>query len=203
MIITLPEILDMIIMTAFIGFIFKDFLRPAANYHYQDPLQRLQHSISSRGMLDGFWFAALVTAPAIILHEFGHKIVAMLFGMVAFFKAAYMWLGLGVLLKLMNFGFIFFVPAYVTWGCPTRECMAGLAANPWIGSAIAFAGPGVNLLLWLASMLVVKKNLIKRRYLPAAILIGRINMFLFIFNMLPIPPFDGFHVFSGILKTMF
>ncbi|MBC8444116.1 site-2 protease family protein, partial [Candidatus Woesearchaeota archaeon] len=43
---------------------------------------------------------------------------------------------------------------------------------------------------------------IKKRYIPFLILTKKINLFLFIFNMLPIPFFDGGHFFSSILSAL-
>ena len=67
-------------------------------------------------------------------------------------------------------------------------------------SLIAFAGPFVNLFLWIGSLIILKTMKIKHRYIPLLVLTSRINMFLFIFNMIPIPGFDGYKVFSGLLS---
>ena len=143
------------------------------------------------------WFAAAVVAPAIIFHELGHKLVAMGYGLPATFHAAYSWLALGIVLKLLNFGFIFFVPAFVSFPA---------TVTPLQSSLIAFAGPGVNLVLWLSALALLRyprmarRIGIRERHLPILALTGRINMFLFIFNMLPLPFFDGAKVFSGLLS---
>src|SRR3989338_785598 len=106
--IQLSEIRDVVVMTFAVGFIFMDVFRKPARQDY-DPLLHYKPGFDWESLK----YAALITAPAIIIHEIGHKIVALSFGMQAVFNAAYNWLGLGVILKLMNFGFIFFVPAYV------------------------------------------------------------------------------------------
>lgn len=184
---SVSEIVDIIIMTLFVGFIFKDiFVKPQ---NFTDPLKALMSR--SRG---NFWYAAAVTAPAIILHEFGHKFVAMAYGMQATFEAAYLWLGIGLILKLLNFGFIFFVPAYVT--------ITG-AATPLQFSIVAFAGPAVNMVIWMSMILVERNGWVKPKHNHFVTLTKRINMFLFIFNMLPIPLFDGYKVFSGLYGALF
>lgn len=209
MLLSIGEILDIAIMTLALGFIFKDVFMPKVqklvNTENYDPLAHYR-GMGRQKHLGGFVFATLVTAPAVVLHEFGHKFVAMGFGAVATFKAAYTWLGLGVLLKLMNFGFIFFVPAYVAWAPATESAAAFMSANPWVSSVIAFAGPAVNLLLFLASLALLKNKQFRKRYksyVPLVFLTSRINFFLFVFNMLPIPAFDGWHVYSGLIKTLF
>tara|TARA_Y100000031_G_C8212173_1_gene381561 strand:- start:1019 stop:1591 length:573 start_codon:yes stop_codon:yes gene_type:complete len=186
---TLGEVFDITVMTLIVGFIFSGVFRKPVEHDY-DPLKQLK----SRFNLDDFKFAILVTAPAIIIHEFGHKFVALGFGLTATFKAAYTFLGLGLILKLMNFPFIFFVPAYVS--------ILGRATALEF-SLVAFAGPAVNLILWLGSLLVVRKNLAPKRWNPALLLTSKINMFLFIFNMLPIPGFDGSKVFTGFIQAFF
>lgn len=186
---TFSEIFDMIAMTAVVGYIFSDMFKKPAGDDY-DPLTHFRAGFD----IGNFKFAAMVTAPAIILHELGHKFVALGFGLEAQFQAAWLFLGLALLMKLMNFGFIFIVPAYVS--------ILG-RASPLEFGLIAFAGPFVNLILWLFAAFAVKKHLFSKKYNIALLLTSRINMFLFIFNMLPIPGFDGSKVFMGIMQAFF
>ena len=94
-----------------------------------------------------------------------------------------------------NAGFIFFVPAYVS--------ITG-ASTPLTQSEVAVAGPLMNLVLYLVSWAVLKLGLLKNKnYVFVAVVSKKINGFLFILNMIPIPGFDGFHFFSGIIKTFF
>lgn len=186
---SLDEILNLVIMIAVLGFIFKDFFKKPLAEDY-DPIKHFSKSQSS----GNFWFAVAVVAPAIVLHEFGHKFIAMAYGLHAQFFASITGLSIGILLKLLNFGFIVFVPGYVS--------IIG-NATPLQHSIISFAGPGVNLLLFLISFLLLKYNKISRKYISLVALTKNINLFLFFFNMLPIPPFDGFKVFSGLFQTIF
>ena len=184
---TFSEFFDIVAMTAIIGYIFSDlFKKPVA--HDYDPLTHFKAGFD----VENFKFAAMITAPAIILHELGHKFVALGFGLEAQFQAAWLFLGLALLMKLMNFGFIFIVPAYVS--------IIG-RATPMEFGLIAFAGPAVNLILWLLAAFALKRNLFPRKYDTALGLTSKINMFLFIFNMLPIPGFDGSKVFMGLIQA--
>ena len=184
----LVEIFDIIVMSFAVGFIFSGIFKRTAEEEYY-PLKES----SSRFNWKDLQFAILIAAPGIIFHEFGHKIVALSFGLSATFHAAYVWLVLGVALKLSGFPFIFFVPAYVTiYG----------GVSPLVHSLIAFAGPGVNLILWLGTLFLMKTKIVKKKYYPIVYLTSRINMFLFIFNMIPFPPFDGYTVFQGIIQTL-
>ena len=199
------EILDIILMTFILGFLFMGALKPIRKAS-EDVLDKyLKKSVTFDW--HGLWFAALVTAPAIILHEFGHKITALSFGLTATFHAACstanlmpgsppflnFYCGLtivSIILKLVNFGFIFFIPAFV---------QIGANATVLQHTVIAFAGPFVNLLLFTFSWMMLKYHktlsLKTRHYL---VLSKNINLFLFIFNMIPIPGFDVFTVFSGL-----
>jgi len=169
----LLELVDVIVMTLAVGFIFKDLFK----------------------QLDRpFLFSCLVTAPAIILHELGHKFVALGFGLEATFNAAYSWLVIGILLKLLNTGFIFFVPAYVS--------ISGLV-TPLQSALTAFAGPALNLILFTTAYFLLKQKKLKTRTFIFLTVTKQINLFLFIFNMLPLPFFDGFKVYQGIWQLFF
>tara|TARA_Y100000310_G_scaffold47186_1_gene43803 strand:- start:30408 stop:30980 length:573 start_codon:yes stop_codon:yes gene_type:complete len=186
---TLGEIFDIIIMTVVVGYIFSGlFKRPVAEDY--DPLKHFRSGFDFNDLR----FAIMVTAPAIIFHELGHKFVALSFGLEAVFQAAWFFLILALILKFMNFGFIFIVPAYVS--------IFG-RATPLEFGLVAFAGPAVNLVLWLLAAVALKKNLLPSKYNPILALTSKINMFLFIFNMLPIPGFDGSKVFTGLIRMFF
>ena len=189
-----PEIIDIIIIIAALGFIFRDTFAPKINELSAEEYDPLKPNHKS-SQLEGFKIAAMVAAPAIILHELGHKFVAMYFGLAATFNAAYSWLLLGILLKMLNSSFLFFVPAYVS--IPD-------GASPLQSSAIAFAGPAVNLLLFLVSFVWLKWAAPKgTRMLRVLTLTKQMNMFLFIFNMLPFFFFDGYKVFLGLYQAFF
>ncbi len=177
------ELVDMVLMTLIVGFIFMFIINKEGKFTWKM-----------------FIFSALAIAPAIILHELGHKIVGILFGYTAVFHAEYMWLGIGVVLALMRSPIIFFVPAFVTISCATAACVD----TPLARAAIAFAGPFVNLLLFFTALIVLKthKDLSKKAFLFWH-LTKIVNIFLFIFNMLPIPGFDGSKVFPAVIQAIF
>jgi Zn-dependent protease len=182
--ITIEELIAMVITIVFVGYIFSDIFPKRMNY--QSMLK-----MGPRFDVESFKFAAIVAGSAIILHELGHKIVAMSFGMQATYQAAFAWLILGVILKLMNVGFIVLVPAFVS--------ITG-NGTPLQFSLVALAGPMVNLILWLVFGLLIKnRNLFKKHSL--LLHYGKeINKFLFIFNILPIPGFDGYKVLGHLLQ---
>lgn len=188
-VVSLQELIDLAVMIAVIGYIFKDLMpiRAARDYEPLDALRK-------RGFFsEGFRNAVVVAAPAIALHEFGHKVAALSFGLQATFHAAYTWLGIGLLLKLINAPFLFFVPGFVSY--------AGAGVAPLARALIAFAGPAVNLLLFLFATIAIRQNWLSRKHLPLLFLTKQINLFLFIFNMLPFGFFDGAHVFQSLLQA--
>ena len=187
MLFTLRELFDMTAITFILGFIFSSFF---SDYYHHIKSYAWEVPVSHYGFdWQAFWFSALLVAPAIILHEMGHKFVAMSFGFQASFHAAYLWLFLALILKLLNFPFIFFVPAYVSFtGNPL----------PYQSALIAFAGPFVNFLLYLLSQVMIKRA--SKKQMPYWMLFSKLNLFLFIFNMLPIPGFDGFKVYANLIK---
>lgn len=175
----LYELIDVIAMTFVVGFIFMDVFRPK--------------NISGFNF-DDFKISCLVTAPAIILHELMHKLVAVFFGLQATFHAAYNWLVLGVVLKFLG-GFVFFVPGYVS--------ISGIA-TPLQDLLISFAGPGTNLVLYLISRyLLAYKEINNKKLFLVLCFTKHINGFLFIFNMIPLPFFDGGHMLSALIKLIF
>lgn len=184
MIISPRELFDAVLMTFAVGYIFMGIFQArklGIGFDWQ-----------------AFWMACLVTAPALILHELAHKFAAMAAGLHATFHAAYTWLGIGVLLKLVYAPFIFFVPAYVSISCAAQPC----AIPPLVSAATAFAGPCLNLILWISSWAVLKHHKLRsKKWLVFWFLTKKINMLLFILNMLPIPGFDGFTVYSGLWRA--
>ena len=177
---TIRELIDVIVMTAAVGYIFMDFFKQKDHHFGFDK--------------NAFYFACLVTAPALIFHELAHKFVAMSFGLQATFHAAYFWLLIGVALKLLRFRFIFFVPAYVSIGAARSVQSLPLALT-------AGAGPFLNLVLFGVATLLLKRKKLKHKTFIFLYVTKQINLLLFILNMLPIPFFDGMKVYQGLAQA--
>ena len=190
--INLGEIIDLIAMTLFVGYIFSDII-PVRRENYE-PLAHYRRGFD----FEALKFAIMATAPAIILHELAHKFAALGFGLNAVFYAFYretftFFLGImTIIAKLTGFGFMFFVPGFVS--------ISGRGTNMQFALA-AVAGPLVNLILWLGSWFLLKKKLYSKKYYLLLVLTQRINMFLFIFNMLPIPGFDGWNFYIPLINS--
>lgn len=186
------EIIDLVIMTFFVGYIFSDVI-PFRRDNY-DPLTHYKSAIDFSALK----FAIIATAPAIIFHELAHKFTALGFGLNAVFYAFYrspftLMLGIfAILSKLTGFGFVFIVPGFVGISGTGTHLQFALTA---------LAGPLVNLALWLGAKYMLKSKKYKKKHYLLLILTQKINMFLFIFNMLPIPGFDGYKVFSELIRA--
>lgn len=179
--ITFGEIISLVIITVVLGYIFVDYITPRR----MDPF-----SLTNNRWKD-IKFAALIIAPAVIIHELFHKFVAMSFGFPAVFHVYWFGLGLALILKLLSSPIIILAPAFVSY-----PALATASQN----MLIAFAGPFANLLMFVGATLWLKYGKLNQKKVVILSLTKKINLFLFIFNMIPIPPFDGYHVFSGLLS---
>ena len=183
--ISIQELFDIGIMALALGFIFSDYFRkkPVDD----DPLKFYQKNQQWENIKN----AALVAAPAVIFHELAHKFVAMSFGAQATLHAPYGWYAIIILMKLLNFPLLFFVGGFVTH-----------TPLPALASAfVSLAGPLTNALVWLATIFIVKKQLIDKKYYPVLVPLGKINLFLAIFNMIPIPGFDGANAIVSLMRA--
>jgi Zn-dependent protease len=182
--ITIREIGDIVIMTLALGYIFSGFA-PRAVRTIEDYYRKSRFSIDWEEMK----FAIMITAPAVVLHELGHKFTALALGYSAVFYTSYFGLAIGVFLKVVGSPFIVFIPGYVS-----------IANAPVLqGGIIALAGPLVNLLLWLAATIILKTTKVKRNMMTLIYLTKRINGILFLFNMIPLGIFDGAKVLDAAL----
>lgn len=182
MFITIYEVISALVITAVLGYIFSDYVAFPAN-----PFD------VKRFNWKAIRFAALLIAPAVIVHELFHKFVAMGFGFPATFHVYWAGLGIAVALKLFGAPFIILAPAYVSYPALATHFQSML---------IAFAGPFANLLMWLGSDYWLKYRKMSRRTALALVITRQVNKFLFIFNMIPLPPLDGFSVLTGIIGTI-
>lgn len=125
-----------------------------------------------------FGMSLLTVGVGFLLHELGHKVVAVHFDQVAEFRADYGMLGIALVFSLL--GVLFAAPGAVYHRGRVSPRERGL---------IALAGPLVNLVLAIGFLGLATVS----AGLAAAIgtLGFQINLFLAGFNMLPWGPLDG------------
>jgi Zn-dependent protease len=158
----------------------------------------------------GYFIAALIaTATGFILHEMGHKFVAIRYGYVAHFQI-WVWgilliLPTGIAAGVSGFPFLFGAPGAVY----IEPAVAGSFGHGYYSSTyrisdprrenmlISAAGPGLNLLFMVIFLVVY---LISPGF-PFISTIGKLgfalNAGLGSFNMIPFPPLDGYKIFRG------
>lgn len=199
--ITLREILDIFIMVAFLAYIFKDIIKPRQQQSIIEYIDRGNvDKATSSWLSSDLWFTIAVVGPCIVLHELAHKFVAMAFGYDAVFYAFYhqpftLIVGIIAILSITyNWGFLLIVPGFV-------QILGG--PPPGTNALIAFAGPAIHGLFYLTSLVVERQGLAgtpdQRDFWYMT---RKLNGFLFIFNMLPLPGIDGFKVFTSLVQLL-
>lgn len=157
----------------------------------------------------GIAAAFIATATAFILHEMGHKFVAMRFGYVAHFRVWAWGLALTLITAVVSQGsFMFGAPGavyiapavaggYYAYGRHSE----GLRSQEHDSVLISAAGPGTNLafgILFLSLLIFGPAT----GFVQTVASYGfSLNVGLGAFNMLPIPPMDGYKIFRGSLPT--
>ncbi len=185
MIITLREIFDILLMTLAVGYIFSGIFK--RRIVSGDLIE--QYSKSS--FIEDIKYGIVLAAPAVVLHELSHKFVAMAFGAQATLHAPLGMYVLVILMRLVNFPVIFFVGGYVS-------ILGDLL--PWKNALISLSGPLTNLIIYLILISLIKFKLISRKHYDLASKAAKLNLFLFGFNMIPIPGFDGYSFFASLLS---
>ena len=180
MLVTLAEIIRATLLSLILGWLFMDLIPPAS---------RLQAE-------KRFWLSVASVAPAVILHELAHKLVALSLGLQATLQVPWLFVLLAVILKLARSPFIFIVPAFVS--------MQGVL-TPFTIFLTALAGPLMNLILAGVFWLLERSERVSRASYEMLVFIHvsmQINLFLGIFNLLPIPGFDGSKVAYGLIRML-
>jgi len=130
----------------------------------------------------------LLVGLSTVLHEFFHKLVAVLLGVYSEFHAFYYGLMFGLILKILVPNLIFFIPGYVV--IQSNDSLVIFLTS--------LAGPLANLLLF-----VIFKYFALKKGDWFFYSLAQLNLWLFIFNMIPIPPLDGFKVISSLFSLIF
>ena len=175
---TIWEITQIIITILALGFIFSERKTVFTEFGHQ----------LSEGWQLRLKNAVMIAAPAVLLHEFSHKFLALYFGFAAEYAASLWGLAIGVFLKVVGSPFIFFIPGYVS--------ISGYGSQLAFGF-VALAGPIINLVLFLFFSAAIKYNWLQD-YSYIIYPSKQINLWLFIFNMLPIPGLDGFKFYASL-----
>lgn len=153
--------------------------------------------------------ACIATATAFVIHEMGHKFVAIRHGYVAHFQMWTWGIVLALVTAVLTGGRFFFgAPGavYITPGAAAGVFGYGYYSSSYKMSdpehenmIISAAGPGINL-VFASLFLVLLLFFNTKGFVSILAVFGyQLNAILGAFNMLPIPPFDGYKVFKRSL----
>ncbi|MCF2148494.1 site-2 protease family protein [Desmonostoc muscorum LEGE 12446] len=150
-----------------------------------------------------FFRIIIIVIFSITLHELAHGWAAMSQGDNTPQKTGH--LTLNPVVHMGKESIIFLCLMGIAWG--QMPVNPSKFRSPKLGNIlVSAAGPLSNLTLGILFIAVLK--LIANFSLPGLFsveflyLAARINLILFLFNLLPIPPLDGFHVFSEIFPKL-
>jgi len=165
------EVRDIVIAWAALGFAFYFAYQRSAYF-------------SDVGVPTGLAISLATVGSGFVLHELSHKFVAEKYGYWAEFR---MWpMGIVIALATSLVGFIF--------AAPGATYISGLSASESQNGKISLAGPLTNVTV---AFIFLPFALFAAGSLYLLGLVGfSVNMFLAVFNMLPIMPLDGAKVFS-------
>ena len=147
-------------------------------------LQRNPFSGASISLVEVLGISLIAVGPGFVLHELSHKFTARRYGYWAEFR---MWpLGLVLALVTSAFGFIF--------AAPGATYISGVNITKQENGRISIAGPLTNVAVALVFFpLLVSSGSFWRDLGSYGVFI---NIWLALFNMLPIMPLDGAKVFA-------
>ncbi len=142
----------------------------------------------------------VILIVSITLHELAHGVAALSQGDNTPRHADHMTLNPIVHMGWMSIFFLCI--AGIAWG--QMPVNPSKFRNPkWSNILVSAAGPASNLILGLGAILLLTVV----RYIPGIsvsflYLMAQINLVLFLFNLLPIPPLDGFHIFAEFFPPL-
>lgn len=98
-------------------------------------------------------------------------------------------------LVLTNAGILF------GWAKPVPYNPYNLRSKRWGEAIVAFAGPGTNLLVAIIFGLIARFGVgqLPDPFVTIALVTAFVNLFLGLFNLIPLPPLDGYTTLRGLL----
>ena len=132
-------------------------------------------------LAQGFVIAMLTVGPGFVLHELSHKFIAQRHGFWAEFRMWHMGLVLALVTSLI--GFIF--------AAPGATYIQGMNISKEENGQISIAGPLVNIVIGVLFLPLALFSSPGSFLQDLGVIGAYINIFLALFNLLPIGPLDG------------
>lgn len=153
-------------------------------------------NLTDPGYLTAVALIVFVTFP---IHEYAHAAMAVRLGdNTPVYQGRYT---LNPLAHIDPFGAILLLFSGFGWAKPVQWQPRNVNIDPRIASIlVALAGPISNLVLAVITLILVSSFLPSSEFIDQ--MAGRfvyINVLLFVFNMIPVPPLDGSHVLFALL----
>lgn len=155
-------------------------------------------------------FTVLILIISIILHEVSHGYAAYALGDPTAKLAGRLTLNpiphidlvgsvlIPAFLVLTSAGFLF------GWAKPVPYNPLNLKNQRFGEGIVAFAGPGINIAIALIFGLIIRFGEgLPDTFISLAALVVLVNLFLALFNLIPIPPLDGYTVLRTLLPYKF
>jgi Zn-dependent protease len=147
------------------------------------------------------WLPAVIIA--LTFHEYAHgKVADWLGDPTPRYQGR---LSLNPLVHLDPLGFIMLLLFHFGWAKPVQVNPLNFRGDRYQGMVlVALAGPGMNLLVAFTAALITTLAVPSGAtgYLPAVMDgIVFINIYLALFNLIPVPPLDGSQVLAGLIRS--
>lgn len=90
-------------------------------------------------------------------------------------------------------------PVFFAWAKPVPYNPYNLRPGRFSEALVAFAGPGANLAIALGAALLLRLGIFPLDMAEIVFTVVLVNVMLFLFNLIPVPPLDGSKVLSALL----
>ena len=141
------------------------------------------------------WIFAFITA--LTFHEFAHGLVAKVQGDDTAERMGR--LTLNPIPHIDPIGLLAALLAGFGWARPVPYNPYNLRPGRFSEALVAFAGPGANLAIALGAALLLRVGIVPLEMAQVVFTVALVNIMLFLFNLIPVPPLDGSKVLSALL----